>query len=204
MNSPLSRLAALGIELPPVATPLAAYVPAVRSGSLVFTSGQVPVVDGKVSATGKVGNYDQTPAGATAVFNFLTAQAKDIATYGTNPLWKTVDGPWKLSAYRPDGHSEFVPNPAYSGPVKPTLDKFVLEPFKMIACFAGAAFICWRLLLLSLLITPLAALIIHRLGTSIKRANRRALEEMSQIYTLLSESLSAISVVKAFTRERRG
>ena len=42
--------------------------------------------------------------------------------------------------------------------------------------FAGAAFICWRLLLLSLLITPLAALLIHRLGASIKRANRRAMD----------------------------
>ena len=48
----------------------------------------------KTSASGKVGNYDETTSGATAVFNFLTAQSKDIATYGTNPLWKTVDGPW--------------------------------------------------------------------------------------------------------------
>ena len=52
----------------------------------------------KTSATGKVGNYDQTASGAKAVFNFLTAQSKDIATYGTNPLWKTVDGPWKLAS----------------------------------------------------------------------------------------------------------
>jgi ATP-binding cassette subfamily B protein/subfamily B ATP-binding cassette protein MsbA len=82
-------------------------------------------------------------------------------------------------------------------------NKFVLEPFKMIACLAGAAFICWRLLLLSLLVTPIAALLIHRLGASIKRANKRAMEEMSQLYALLAESLSSIAVVKAFTRERR-
>ncbi|MDT7729707.1 MAG: hypothetical protein QOI21_6283 [Actinomycetota bacterium] len=49
------RLAELGIELPGVAAPLAAYVPAVRSGSHVYTSGQLPFVDGKLSATGKVG-----------------------------------------------------------------------------------------------------------------------------------------------------
>ena len=42
----------------------------------------------KTSASGKVGNYDQTTSGAKAVFNFLTAQSKDIATYSTNPLWK--------------------------------------------------------------------------------------------------------------------
>jgi enamine deaminase RidA (YjgF/YER057c/UK114 family) len=49
------RLAELGIELPPVATPVAAYVPAVRSGSYVYTSGQLPFVDGTLAATGKVG-----------------------------------------------------------------------------------------------------------------------------------------------------
>jgi len=49
------RLAELGLELPPVATPLASYVPAVRTGSLVFTSGQLPMVDGQIAAVGKVG-----------------------------------------------------------------------------------------------------------------------------------------------------
>ena len=55
----------------------------------------------KTSATGKVGNYDTSTAGARAVFKFLTAQSKDSATYGSNPLWKTVDGPWKLVSYQP-------------------------------------------------------------------------------------------------------
>ncbi len=55
MESALARLAALGIDLPAVAAPLAAYVPAVRSGSLVYTSGQLPTADGKLTATGKVG-----------------------------------------------------------------------------------------------------------------------------------------------------
>jgi len=50
-----ARLAELGIELPAVPAPAGAYVPAVRAGSLVFTAGQVPFVDGKVAATGKVG-----------------------------------------------------------------------------------------------------------------------------------------------------
>ncbi len=50
-----SRIAELGLALPPVATPIAAYVPAVRTGNLVFTSGQLPTADGKLVATGKVG-----------------------------------------------------------------------------------------------------------------------------------------------------
>ncbi|GAT67958.1 lysR family transcriptional regulator [Planomonospora sphaerica] len=53
--SPEEKLAELGLELPEVVPPLAAYVPAVRSGGHVYTSGQVPMVDGKLAATGKVG-----------------------------------------------------------------------------------------------------------------------------------------------------
>ena len=49
------RLSELGIELPTVATPAGAYVPAVISGNLVFTAGQIPLVDGKLMAEGKVG-----------------------------------------------------------------------------------------------------------------------------------------------------
>ena len=49
------KLAELGIELPEVAKPVAAYVPAVRSGSFVYTSGQLPFVEGTLAATGKVG-----------------------------------------------------------------------------------------------------------------------------------------------------
>lgn len=55
MTSPLSRLAELGITLPAVSAPLAAYVPAVRAGDLVFTAGQLPLVDGAMPVTGKVG-----------------------------------------------------------------------------------------------------------------------------------------------------
>lgn len=54
--SPSARMAELGLQLPPVAAPLAAYVPAVRLGSTVWTSGQLPFVDGRLPATGKVGD----------------------------------------------------------------------------------------------------------------------------------------------------
>ena len=50
-----AKIAELGLVLPEVAAPLAAYVPAVRSGNLVFTSGQLPTVAGALLATGKVG-----------------------------------------------------------------------------------------------------------------------------------------------------
>jgi len=62
-----SKLAELGLTLPVAAAPVAAYVPAVRSGNLVFTAGQLPLVDGKIPFVGKVGS-DVTPE-----------QAKDMA-----------------------------------------------------------------------------------------------------------------------------
>ncbi len=72
-----ARLAELGLELPAVAAPLAAYVPAVRTGNLVFTAGQLPMVDGKLVRTGKVGAA-VTPEQAAelariAAFNALAA-----------------------------------------------------------------------------------------------------------------------------------
>ncbi|MCE3555590.1 RidA family protein [Pseudonocardia sp. RS11V-5] len=55
MTSPTQRLTELGLELPTVAAPAGSYIPAKASGSLVFTAGQVPFVDGKLPKTGKVG-----------------------------------------------------------------------------------------------------------------------------------------------------
>lgn len=55
MTSIDARLAELGITLPPVTTPVAAYVPAVITGNLVYTSGQLPFTDGVLPATGKLG-----------------------------------------------------------------------------------------------------------------------------------------------------
>ncbi|WP_410655942.1 RidA family protein [Amycolatopsis sp. lyj-112] len=71
------RLAELGIELPAVAAPLAAYVPAVRTGSYVYTAGQLPFVKGELEATGKVG-AEVSPEEAkqharTSILNALAA-----------------------------------------------------------------------------------------------------------------------------------
>lgn len=72
-----ARLAELGLELPAVATPAGAYVPALVSGSLVFTAGQLPFTDGVLPATGKVGADVSAEAAktyaATAALNALAA-----------------------------------------------------------------------------------------------------------------------------------
>jgi len=73
------RLAELGIALPPVPRPVAAYVPAVRAGNLVFSSGQLPFVDGALAVTGRVGSAvteaEATDAARTAALNALAAVA---------------------------------------------------------------------------------------------------------------------------------
>lgn len=78
----------------------------------------------------------------------------------------------------------------------------LLEPLKMLACMIGAAFISWRLLLLSLLVTPLPIYLMYRLGRAIKRANRRVMEESARFFNRLAQTFTSIQVVKAFTMER--
>ena len=72
-----ARLAELGITLPAVAVPLASYVPAVRTGNLVYTSGQLPTVSGKLTHDGKVGAEvtpeDAKVAARTCALNALAA-----------------------------------------------------------------------------------------------------------------------------------
>jgi enamine deaminase RidA (YjgF/YER057c/UK114 family) len=78
-GTPSERLAAAGLTLPPVAAPVAAYVPAVRTGSYVYTSGQLPLADGKLLGTGKVGDgvapEEAAAFARTAALNALAAAA---------------------------------------------------------------------------------------------------------------------------------
>ena len=56
MSSPEDKLKALGIELPEIPKPLGSYIPSLISGNLLYTSGQLPLIDGKLMFTGKVGS----------------------------------------------------------------------------------------------------------------------------------------------------
>ena len=67
MSDVRAKLAELGLSLPVAAKPVAAYVPAIKTGNLVFTAGQLPLVDGKIPLTGKVGG------------NVTAEQAKEMA-----------------------------------------------------------------------------------------------------------------------------
>jgi peptide/nickel transport system substrate-binding protein len=88
-------------------------------------------------ASGQYGTVDNQ---CSVVYEFLSRQAgydpadpsapvTDQASLAKNPLWRVVDGPWSLEQLTASGQATFVPNPHYSGPVKPTLHRFVELPF---------------------------------------------------------------------------
>ena len=86
-----ARLAELGIELPAVVAPLAAYVPAVRTGDLVYTSGQLPMKSGELLAKGKVGaDVNAEDAKALARVCALNALAAVHSLVGIDAVTRVV------------------------------------------------------------------------------------------------------------------
>jgi enamine deaminase RidA (YjgF/YER057c/UK114 family) len=82
MSTPEERLADLGLSVPDVAKPVAAYVPALRSGNHVFTSGQLPMRDGELMLTGKVGGEvtqeEAVECGRQCALNALAAVRAEV------------------------------------------------------------------------------------------------------------------------------
>lgn len=83
------------------------------------------------------------------------------------------------------------------------LSKVVREPLRIIACLGGALWLNWRLTLLALVLVPVSAITTVKVGKLMKRAIRRSLESMSNIYKILQETFQGIKLVKAYTMERR-
>ncbi|MGO4596716.1 RidA family protein [Terrabacter sp. 2RAF25] len=87
MSAVEDRLSELGLTVPEVVPPVAAYVPVVREGDLVFTSGQLPMVDGSLAATGKVGaDVDAETAkslAATCALNAIAAIKSEVGDLDT-------------------------------------------------------------------------------------------------------------------------
>jgi subfamily B ATP-binding cassette protein MsbA len=84
---------------------------------------------------------------------------------------------------------------------KTLFGKVVAEPLKAIVCVVLAACISWRLTLMFLILVPLAAIVLTRVGRMMKRATRKLLDRMSNIYKILQETFQGIRIVKGFTRE---
>jgi ATP-binding cassette subfamily B protein/subfamily B ATP-binding cassette protein MsbA len=84
---------------------------------------------------------------------------------------------------------------------KTLFGKLVAEPLKAVCCVVIASWISWQLTLMFLILVPIAAFLLTKVGQLMKRATRRLLERMSNIYKILQETFQNIRVVKAFTRE---
>ncbi|MBU4398561.1 MAG: ABC transporter ATP-binding protein/permease, partial [Planctomycetes bacterium] len=143
------------------------------------------------------------------IFNgILVARMAQLATFDLRKLFYRRTLRMDLAAFTEDGTADLMSrftndmNQVASG-LESLFGRLVREPLKMFACLAAAAFICWRLLLLTMIITPIAVFSIRWLAKMLKRANRRAMEEMALIYATLEETFRSIKIVKAFTNERR-
>jgi len=94
MSAVEDRLAELGLTVPEVAAPVAAYVPALRDGNVVMTSGQLPMVDGKLAATGKVGAEvsaeDAAGYAQTCALNAIAAVKSQVDDLDTVKVVKVV------------------------------------------------------------------------------------------------------------------
>ncbi len=83
-----------------------------------------------------------------------------------------------------------------NGGINTLLGRLIREPLKLIVCLGGAAFVCWRLLLLVMVVLPLVGLVTHFLSRAIRRASRRVMSEMGQIFGMLNDSFAGIRLVK--------
>jgi peptide/nickel transport system substrate-binding protein len=83
----------------------------------------------KASANGPILDFT-SPANATKIYNFLDAQAKDVSSYATNPLWQTVDGPYRLTQFNnTTGAFTMTPNADYGGPHAAHVSIYQAVPF---------------------------------------------------------------------------
>lgn len=113
-----------------------------------------------------------------------------------------------LSSFSDQGSSELMSRftndmDSLSQGLNTLLSKVIREPLRAMSCFCIALWLNWRLTCLTLVLVPVSAYTANRAGKVMKRAVRRSLESMSNIYKILQETFQGIVVVKAYTRERR-
>lgn len=83
----------------------------------------------KTSADGEIGDFDRDAATAVEVFDYLFTEAKDMKTYATNELWKTVSGPYTVKSWSDSGEVVLTANKEYTGEDKPSITEVTFLPF---------------------------------------------------------------------------
>jgi ATP-binding cassette, subfamily B, bacterial MsbA len=138
--------------------------------------------------------------------NVLVARLSQLATFDLRKLFYRRTLRLDLATFNDEGTSDLMSrfthdtNNVANG-LEVLFGRLIREPLKMLACLVGAAWICWRLLVLSLVVAPLAGFAIRWLSKTLKRANRRAMEQMAHLFNVLDETFRGIKIVKAFTNE---
>ena len=140
--------------------------------------------------------------------NVLVARLAQLSTFRLRKLFYRRTLKMNMSTFSGEGTADLMSRFTHDMEhvaigVETLFGKLVREPLKMAGCLIWAGVICWRLLILSLLVAPVAALLIRWLAKTLKRANRRAMEGMAEIYSALEETFRGIKIVKAFTNERQ-
>jgi subfamily B ATP-binding cassette protein MsbA len=113
-----------------------------------------------------------------------------------------------LSSFSDQGTAELIARftndmDSFGQGLNTLLGKVIREPLRALSCLSIVLWLNWRLTLLALVLVPVSALTANRAGQIMKRAVRRSLESMSNIYKILQETFQGIIVVKAYTTERR-
>lgn len=85
--------------------------------------------------------------------------------------------------------------------IKTLYGRVIAEPLRAIGCVIVACWFCWQLTLVFLVLVPVALVLLTKVSRSMKRASRRLLERMSDIYKILQETFTGVRIVKGFTRE---
>jgi ATP-binding cassette subfamily B protein/subfamily B ATP-binding cassette protein MsbA len=85
--------------------------------------------------------------------------------------------------------------------IKTLYGRVIAEPLRALTCIVAACLISWQLTLLFLILVPVALIILTKVGRMMKRASRRLLERMSNLYRILQETFRGVRIVKSFTAE---
>ncbi len=117
--------------------------------------------------------------------NVLNMEMSEIGVKGTGDLTNRIRGETS----------------AIGAAITTILGKTIREPMKMAACLTGAALVNWRLLLFSLLVSPIAGIVMILLARSTKRANKRAMEESARLLNRLYQALVYMRIVKSFNMQ---
>ena len=138
----------------------------------------------------------------------LVADVMQLTLFDVRNLFYRRTMALDLSSFSDQGSAELISRftndmDSVAQGLNTLLGKVIREPLRALSCLGVAMALNWRLTCLTLVLVPVSAFTANRAGKIMKRAVRKSLESMSNIYKILQETLQGIVLVKAYTQERR-